>query len=60
MQEAKERKILLLLKGALAIYEESGLEIMELLNRQQESQLADALDAIGSALHWMHQEMERP
>lgn len=54
--DTKERRIYLMLQGAIAVYEEVSPEIMALL----QNYLAEAFDLIGNSLHWMNQEIKKP
>ena len=59
MLEAKEKRLLLMLNGALVIYESLSEEILPLLYKPEYRHLLNAFDLIGSALHWMRQETEK-
>lgn len=54
------RRLSLLLHGAIAVYESSALEILALLDTPDQQELLEAFDLLGSALHWMQQEMKSP
>lgn len=58
MMEAKQ-KHLLLLNGALVIYESISEELLPLLYKPENRHLLTSFDLIGSALHWMRQETEK-
>lgn len=53
--DASVRRAYLLLQGAIALYEEMGPDMAALL--EKEPTLAEALDLLGCALHWMAQEI---
>ena len=59
MLEAKEKRLLLMLNGSISTYENLSEELLPLLYKPEHRQLLDAFDLIGSALHWMRQEMEK-
>ena len=58
MNERTERRLILILNGAIAAYEEAAPSFMTALDHVPD--LLDAVELIGSALHWMHQEMKKP
>ena len=58
MTERKERRLTLLLDGAIAAYEEATPSMLAALD--QDEKLLNAFDLIGSALHWMRQELKEP
>ena len=58
MQDRKERRLTLLLNGAIAIFEEVSSSMMGALDKDED--LLEAFDLIGSALHWMRQELKEP
>ena len=58
MTERKERRLTLLLNGAIAVYEEITPSMLAALD--QDEKLLNAFDLIGSALHWMRQELKEP
>ena len=60
MLEAKEKRLLLMLNGAIITYESLSEELLPLLYRLENGHLLTAFDLIGSALHWMRQETEKP
>lgn len=49
--DASVRRAYLLLQGAIALYEERGPDMAALL--EKELALAEALDLLGCALHWL-------
>ena len=49
----------LIVNGAVSIYESEGLEIPTILKEQERTDLCEAYDAIGTALYWMKQELEK-
>ena len=59
MMEAKQKRLLLMLNGALVIYESISEELLPLLYRPENRHLLTSFDLIGSALHWMRQETEK-
>ena len=58
MQDRKERRLTLMLHGAIAIFEEVSPSMMGALDKDEE--LLEAFDLIGSALHWMSKELKEP
>lgn len=54
------RRLSLLLHGAIAVYESSAPENLALLDTPDQQELLEAFDLLGSALHWMQQEMKSP
>ena len=58
MQDRKERRLTLLLNGAIAIFEEVSPSMMGALDKDED--LLEAFDLIGSALHWMVKELKEP
>ena len=58
MQDRKERRLTLLLNGAITIFEEVSPSMMGALDKDEE--LLEAFDLIGSALHWMSKELKEP
>ena len=58
MQDRKERRLTLMLHGAIAIFEEVSPTMMGALDKDEE--LLEAFDLIGSALHWMSKELKEP
>ena len=58
MNERTERRLILILNGAIAAYEEAIPSLMTVLDHAPD--LLDAIELIGSALHWMQQEMKKP
>ena len=59
MLEAKEKRLLLMLNGAIVSYESLCEELLPLLYKPENRHLLTAFDLIGSALHWMRQETEK-
>ena len=59
MLEAKEKRLLLMLNGAIVSYESLSEELLPLLYKPENRHLLNAFDLIGSALHWMRQETEK-
>ena len=59
MLEAKEKRLLLMLSGAIVSYESLSEELLPLLYKPENRHLLTAFDLIGSALHWMRQETEK-
>ena len=59
MKEQQEQKMRLIVNGAVSIYEGDCLEIPTLLKEQERSDLCEAYDAIGTALYWMKDELEK-
>ena len=59
MIEAKQKRLLLMLNGAIVIYEGISDELLPLLYKPENRRLLTAFDLIGSALHWMRQETEK-
>ena len=58
MLERKERRLTLMLHGAIAIFEEVSPSMMGALDKNED--LLEAFDLIGSALHWMAKELKEP
>ena len=58
MQDRKERRLTLLLNGAIATFEDVSPSMMGALDKDEE--LLEAFDLIGSALHWMSKELKEP
>ena len=58
MQDRKERRLTLILEGAILTFEEAAPSMMAALDKEPD--LLDAFDLIGSALHWMRKEMKKP
>ena len=56
--ERTERRLMLILDGAILIFEEAAPSMMAALDKEPE--LLDAFDLIGSALHWMRKELKKP
>ena len=56
MQDRKERRLTLLLNGAIATFEEVAPTMISALDED----LLEAFDLIGSALHWMSKELKEP
>ena len=59
MLEAKEKRLLLMLSGAIVSYESLSEELLPLLYKPENRHLLTSFDLIGSALHWMRQETEK-
>ena len=59
MLEAKEKRLLLMLCGAITTYEILSEELLPLLYKLEHRHLLASFDLIGSALHWMRQEMKK-
>ena len=57
--DAKEKRLLLMLNGAITVYEEASVELLPMLYKPENRHLLTAFDLIGSALHWMRQETEK-
>ena len=57
MTERKERRLTLLLDGAITAFEAVSPTMMTVLDKHDN--LLNAFDRIGSALHWMRQETEK-
>ena len=58
MQDRKERRLTLMLHGAIAIFEEVSPSMMGALDKDED--LLEAFDLIGSALLWMSTELIEP
>ena len=58
MMERTERRLTLILNGAIAAFEEAAPSMMAALDKEPD--LLDAFDLIGSALHWMRKELKKP
>ena len=58
MLERKERRLTLMLHGAIAIFEEVSPSMMGALDKDEA--LLEAFDLIGSALQWMSKELKEP
>ena len=58
MTERKERRLTLLLDGAITAFEAVSPTMMTVLDKHDN--LLNAFDRIGSALHWMRQELKEP
>ena len=59
MLEAKQKRLLLMLSGAIVSYESLSEELLPLLYKPENRRLLTAFDLLGSALHWMRQEIEK-
>ena len=59
MLEAKEKRLLLMLNGSITTYENLSEELLPLLYKPEYRHLLSSFDLIGSALHWMRQEMKK-
>ena len=57
--DAKQKRLLLMLNGAIVIYDGICDELLPLLYKPENRHLLTAFDLIGSALHWMRQETEK-
>ena len=57
MTERKERRLILLLDEAIRAFEEASPDMMTVLDKHDN--LLNAFDRIGSALHWMRQELKK-
>ena len=49
---------LLILRGAIDIYEENAPEICRLLLANQKDSLYDSLDLLGEALYWLREQIK--
>ena len=49
----------LIVDGAVSIYEGECLDIATILIKQERLDLCEAYDAIGTALYWMKEELEK-
>ena len=47
----------LVLTGAIAIWENEGAEVSAMLMRDNNRRLFDAMDAIGTAIYWVENEL---
>ena len=47
----------LVLTGAIAIWENEGTEVSAMLMRDNNRRLFDAMDAIGTAIYWVENEL---
>lgn len=59
MNEQSKQKMRLVVNGAVSIYEEEGLEIPDILKAHERTDLCEAYDAIGTALYWIKEELEK-
>ncbi len=59
MLEAKEKRLLLMLNGSIITYENLSEELLPLLYKPENRHRLASFDLIGSALHWMRQEMKK-
>ena len=59
MKEQNEQKMRLIVDGAVSIYEGECLDIATILIKQDRTDLCEAYDAIGTALYWMKEELEK-
>ena len=59
MLETKEKRLLLMLNGSIITYENLSEELLPLLYKPEHRHLLSSFDLIGSALHWMRQEIEK-
>ena len=59
MREPYEQEMRLIVSGAVSIYEGECLDIPTILIKQDRADLCEAYDAIGAALYWMKQELEK-
>ena len=57
--DAKQKRLLLMLNGAIVIYDGICDELLPLLYKPENRHLLTSFDLIGSALHWMRQETEK-
>ena len=57
--DAKQKRLLLMLNGAIVIYDGICDELLPLLYKPENRHLLTAFDLIGSSLHWMRQETEK-
>jgi len=58
MQQPIKQKMRLLLTGAISVFENDCLEIPSLLQELSRPDLAEAFDAVGTALYWMKDEID--
>ena len=58
MTERTERRLTLILDGAILTFEEAAPSMMTVLDKEPD--LLDAFELIGSALHWMRRELKKP
>ena len=58
MMDRTERRLTLILDGAILTVEEAAPSMMAALDKEPD--LLDAFDLIGSALHWMRKELKKP
>ncbi len=49
---------LLILRGAISLYEENAPEICRILLANQKSSLYDSLDLLGEALYWLREQIK--
>ena len=59
MEERSKQKMRLIVNGAVSIYEGECLEIPALLKAQERPDLCEDYDAIGVALYWIKEELEK-
>ena len=59
MEERNKQKVRLIVNGAVSIYEGECLEVPALLKAQERSDLCEASDAIGVALSWIKEELDK-
>ena len=59
MEQAPQTLVLmrLVLTGAIAIWENEGAEVSAMLMRDNNRRLFDAMDAIGTAIYWVENEL---
>ena len=56
--DARMQRLRLMICGAVSLYESRGLDIPPLLIENGRPDLADALDAVMTALYWAQAELE--
>ena len=56
--DADIQKMRLIVNGAVCLYEGQGLEIAEILQKQNRNDLLAVLDAITTALYWIQDILE--
>ena len=56
---AKEKRLLLMLKGTIVLYEDLCDKLLPMLYKPENSNQQQAFELLGCALHWMRQETEK-
>ena len=57
--DAKQKRLLLMLKGTIVIYEDLCDKLLPTLYKPENRCLQLAFELLGSALYWMRQETEK-